>query len=163
MTTKQKKYSITFVFAMLLIHFSIICSNLIKPNVYSNFYTNPFFEQNWNLFVPPPNSNYNLFVINENNVTEDVFNEIVEQHQRNRLSGYEPLVIAISTAIHYFEKEALEQNFNGGEVKNNQKFMILQRVVKNYLQDKKHANLKEVKIILSEKSINNKSPRIYYN
>src|SRR4051812_31267263 len=106
MQHKWKIFFFTTFSVIFLSHFILICSYLIKPNLYSISYTYPFFHQNWNLFVPPPNSNYYLYVYNKNSTAEsmDVFGEILMGHQKNRFRGYGPILIALSNSIHYFEK-----------------------------------------------------------
>ncbi len=165
MIDKWKKYVVVGLMSLIIMHFGFICLYLIKPTFYSALYTQPFFQQNWNLFVPPPSCNYNLYICNKRYQSQniDIFNEIVTAHQKNRFSGYEPLLTALSNSIHYFEKEALELNFNGGKVVQNKKFLIIERFALNYLKHLQKGNLNDIKIILCVKPIDKSAPRVYYN
>jgi len=162
----------------ILLHFLLLSFYLVKPNNLSVKYCYPYFHQSWNLFVPPPNCNYNLYVYfpqkeksNAANTTLDttdlkyfdVFDEIVENHQKNRLKGYEPLLIALSNSIHYFEKEAEEQKFTAGKVEHNVNFDIIEKFVKNYVKVVKHNNTNGLKMILLVNPTNNGKQRVYYN
>ncbi len=148
----------------LLVHLILISSYLIKPNFYSTFYSYPFFHQNWSLFVPPPTSNYNLYVRYGNKPeTIDVFKELLIKHQKNRLTGYEPILIALSNSIHYFEKEAEGQHFDGGKVDENEKFLIIEKIVKNYLRATVKLKIQNLKIILCVNSITLAKQRFYFN
>jgi hypothetical protein len=146
-------------------HFALVSSYLIKPNPYSLLYSYPFFHQNWNLFVPPPDCNYYLYVYNKDQSPQviDVFNEILTQHQKNRLKGYEPLLIALSNSIYYFEKEAEAQNFTIGKATKNENYSIMEKIAKSYLKSTKKADTKNSKFILFVKSLTCKKTRIYFN
>ena len=160
-----KIYFFTFCFVLLAGHFCLIISYLKKPNSYSVFYTDPYFHQNWSLFVPPPECNYNLYVYNkyDNTSNTDIFRLILSKHQINRFSGNEALLMALSNSIHYFEKEAEEHNFKGGKVIGNEKFMIIEKFVSNYLKNTDSLNIENAKIILCVSSIKTQKLRVYFN
>ena len=161
---KWKTYFLTLCGTALLCHFVLICSYLIKPNVCSVFYSYPYFHQNWSLFVPPPNCNYNLYVYDENKtLSSDLFSEILISHHENRLKGYEFMLTALSNSIHYFEKEAESQKFNGGKVGKNEKFKIIEKIAKNYLTNTNNINAENVKIILTVSPIDGGKQRVYFN
>src|SRR5947208_757192 len=103
---KWKTYFLILCGIALMAHFTLICSYLAKPNFCSVFYSYPFFNQNWSLFVPPPNCNYNLYVYRKEDKSQckDLFSEILIKHQKNRLKGNQALLTALSNSIHYFEK-----------------------------------------------------------
>ena len=137
----------------------------MKPNSFSISYTYPFFHQNWNLFVPPPEGNYKLYVYNQKDDTHniDLFKVILSKHQHNRFSGNEAFLMALSNSIHYFEKEAEEQHFNGGWVNENEKFLIIEKFVANYLKHYDTLHIENSKIILCVNSIKNGKQRVYFN
>jgi len=147
----------------MLLHFSFVCiyatntgQKKSKISYYSAFYTYPYFHQNWNLFVPPPGSNYNLIVYNDS-IKMDIFSEILTKHQTNRLAGYEPLLIALSNSIHYFEKNTMLKN---GKVQNDKNFTIIEHFAKNYLAKKK---IHSFKLIMLTSDLLTKKTRYYYN
>ena len=146
---------------MLLVHFlgvAIYCLNGQKPNsklsYYASFYAYPYFHQNWNLFVPPPTKNYRLIAYNTN-IKKDVFNELLAKHKANRLAGYEPLLIALSNSIYYFENST---KLKKGKVVNDKNFEIISHFIRNYLCRETH-----LKIILVVVDVNTKQERVYYN
>jgi hypothetical protein len=158
--------------AVLAVHFMLLgiyanplgqARNRISFLAYN--YSYPFFHQNWNLFAPAPDCNYSLLALYEDQGPQvlDVFNEIVRKHQANRLAGHEPLVLAFSNSIHYFEKNSPLQNSLNGPVKNDLNFNILERAVKNYLVHTRHIRVQPLKLILVVDNIQNKQQRIYFN
>ncbi len=132
---------------------------------YAEWYVYPFFHQSWSLFVPAPNTNYHLYAEYEDHgpKRKDVFEEILLNHQRNRLKGYGPLVIAFTNSIHYFEKNTeLLQPLNG-PVKNDLYFKMVENSTLQYLKNTLQENIKEVKIKLVVESIDTGKSRVYYN
>lgn len=127
-----------------------------KISYYAKFYTYPFFHQNWNLFVPPPSSNYQLIACNGTSKT-NIFNDILIKHQTNRLAGYETFVLALSNSIHYFEKNT---KVKSGLIKNDANFKIVSHFVNNYLHLKTQ-NMSKIIIIIT--NISTKENRFYYN
>lgn len=129
-----------------------------------NTYVYPYFYQNWNLFAPIPNSNYQLYArVDTENNGESIFEEVLTLHQSNRLKGYEPLLIGFSNCIHYFEKNTPLQNAINGPIQNDLNFDILKHAVKNYLQHKHKKKIGEVKLMLVVKEVADGKQRIYFN
>lgn len=128
-------------------------------------YVYPFFHQNWNLFVPVPDCNYKLYCIyndNGKNVT-DVFAEIKIKHQTNRLKGYEPLLIAFSNSIHFFEKNTKQQEVLNGPIIKDISFEIIEKAAKNYLQYSRNIKIEKLKIIIAVQQTFSNKQRIYFN
>ncbi len=132
---------------------------------YAEAYVYPYFHQNWNLFAPPPSSNYTLFATynNNGNKTTDVFNEILIKHQTNRLLGYEPLLIAFSNSIHYFEKNTLLKDALNGPVYDDLYFSMLEHSVKTYLEVKNKIKLSHVTLLLIVEDNPTKKQRLYFS
>lgn len=147
--------------AALIFHFSLIVIYNVSPGKYSNFYVYPYFHQNWNLFVPPPDSNYQLLIKDEKGGT-DILSELIVNHQSNRLAGNEALLLALTNSIHYFEKTALENNFINGKVENNYNFAIIEKTVNAYFANKKIKH-PPFKLILIVSPLNLEAKRVYYN
>ena len=148
---------------LLLSHFFIVALHLLSPNKYTAYYLNPFFTQSFNMFVPPPSEQYNLYVLEENKFVSDVFNDVLSKHQTNRLAGYEPLLLSISSSIFYFEKEALNQNFVSGQALSNNKFMMIEKIVRSYFKSEYKTEFKNLKLILIIKPLYANQQRVYYN
>ena len=127
-----------------------------KISYYSSFYCYPYFHQNWNLFVPPPTNNYTLIVYNDS-IKINVFNELLIKHQNNKLGGYEPILLALSNSIHYFDKNTI---LKSGKVTNDKNFVIVEHFVKKYLYKKTKQPLN---IILIINDVLIKQNRLYYN
>lgn len=118
--------------------------------------------QGWNVFVPVPNSNYKLFVEFESGGAKksfDLFREIKNKHQANRLSGYEPLLLAFSGCIYVIEKKGISQ----GLIKDDITFKLLENATKGYLRHYYNKNIKDVKMLLLVNEINTLKQKIYYN
>jgi hypothetical protein len=146
-----------------ILHFSLLFFHPFHPNRFSSFYCYPYFYQDWKLFVPPPDSNYNLYATYENggNQTTDIFTEIMNSHRSNRLAGTESLLIALSNTIHYFEKETIPgkiEDHNGGS-----KFSLIEKFAHSYLEHSRHIKLKELKLKLVVRSTVSGITKVYYN
>jgi hypothetical protein len=128
-------------------------------------YSYPFFHQNWNLFAPAPDCNYSLLAMYDDQGPKvlDVFSEIVQKHQANRLGGHEPLVLAFSNSIHYFEKNSPGQQALNGPVKNDLNFTILERAVKGYLKETRQLGQIPVRLFLVVDNIHTQQRRVYFN
>lgn len=161
MKFKNKIYFIAAGLFYLLAHFLFLSSYVFKPNKYSFFYCYPYFHQNWNLFIPPPENNYNLYVFytDENKIKQkaDIFRELLVVHQSNRINGTEPLLLALSNTIHYFENESKP----GYASENN--FKMIEVFAKNYLQHTRHVKIIDLKLILLVSGPDSIKTRIFYN
>jgi hypothetical protein len=113
------------------------------------------------LFTPPPENNYNLYVIYKDGknqpVTIDVFAEVISEHQINRLKGMESLVLAFSNTIHYFETNHEPGHASG------KNFELLENLTVNYLMYSRGEKIIKPKLILVASNINTKSRRVFYN
>lgn len=140
-----------------------------KASFLAYAYVYPYFHQNWDLFAPVPENNYRLIAEYEENGLQrrDVFAELVQKHQANRLLGYEPLVIAFSNSIHYFEAGSPLQQAVNGPVKNDLNFMILERAVRSYLkQHNKAGGLggpELLRLIVVVENAGSGGQRVYFN
>lgn len=155
----------------LVIHFTSVFlyskpfrSEKTKPEFYAQAYIYPYFHQNWNLFAPAPDANYKLYCAFENNGKQqvDLFSEIKTIHQSNRLKGYGPLLVGLSNAIHYFEKNALQAPLNGS-MENNTSFKVIVYFAKNYLQHTRNIPITQLKLILVVSEVSTSKQRIYFN
>jgi hypothetical protein len=158
-------FVITAHFALVLIYANPFEQSKTKMDYYAQAYAYPYFHQNWNLFAPPPTSNYTLVATyNRNgNKTVDVFNQMLNEHQTNRLSGYEPLLIAFSNSIHYFEKNTQLQEALNGPIHDDPHFSMLEHSVKKYLEVKDKIQLSQVRLLLIVEDNPIKRQRLYFN
>lgn len=159
---------------MLLLHFSIVCiytSPFNRDGKKTNtayaalYYAYPYFHQNWNLFAPPPNTNYQLFVQFEHNGIhqKEIFNDLLLQHQTNRFKGLEPLVVTFANSIHFFEKNTALQQAINGPVNGDINFIILEHSVEKYLQHQYKGKVQNLRLFLLVSDIETKAQRTYFN
>lgn len=136
-----------------------------KLDYYAQWYVYPYFSQNWNLFVPPPSTNYRLFVEYEQNGLQrkDIFEELEVKHQANRFKGYGSLLLAFSNSIHFFEKNTARQKPLNGPVSNDLYFRILENSVENYLKATCGQDIKHIRLRLMVSDIHSGGNRVYFN
>ncbi|MDI1356036.1 MAG: DUF5819 family protein [bacterium] len=137
-----------------------------KLDFYSLAYVYPFFQQSWQLFAPPPNSNYHLYVAFEKDALmqeADIYEEILSQHQSNRCKGYEPLLIAFTNSIHYFEKNTPLLEALNGPLKDDLYFNMLKHSTLNYLKYKYGSKVNMKQLILLVENVKTKERRAYFD
>ncbi|MDX2173127.1 MAG: hypothetical protein SFY56_08410 [Bacteroidota bacterium] len=146
-----------------MLHFSFVAvyalknsNSASKISYYSTYYSYPYFHQNWNLFVPPPNSNYRLIAYT-NSSEIDILKTILTEHRNNRFAGNEPLLIAVSNSIHYFEKNTLTKNC---QITNDKNFAIIEHFSRNFLENEKQ---KLLKLLLIVTEVKTNTVKYYYN
>jgi hypothetical protein len=158
----MKKIILFTGFALIALHFALLGAYLLGPGPVSFAYTYPYFHQSWNLFTPPPASNYRLYAYSQKTGwSSDIYSEILNHHRSNRLKGWSPLLTGLSNSIHYFEKESLENHFYGGQVKDNLNFSIMQKIAESYISSSGIKKSEDIRLVLcvSEPGLN----RVYYN
>lgn len=134
----------------------------LKNHVYPYVY--PYFHQSWNMFVPIPKQNFNIYVKYDGSNWQDVFNEIVLKHQRNRLGGSENLSLSLSSAVRYYVSTVKNENtvevYKGGNVN----YDVLEKIIKQYLSQKNGGTPKKLEIIIRVKnSYGSKDHSHYYS
>jgi len=162
-----------FLLTALSVHFVFIAiytfpfqpANKNKISYYAQWYAYPFFNQNWNLFVPAPNTNYKCFVSYENNGVQqlDLLEEILNKHQSNRYLGYSSIVLAFVNSMHYFEKNSPLQEKLNGPIKDDLNFTILETSAKNYIEVTRGIEVKNFKLILFVETLVSKQQKVYFN
>jgi hypothetical protein len=115
------------------------------------------------MFVPAPVNNYRLFVDFNCGGRQryDLFQQVTLAHQENRFSGYEPLVLAFSNSIHYFEHAAKLRGKLNGPIKNDLYFSIIEHSARNYIRVKHHCDPQDLKLLLMVSSPDD--TRVYFN
>ncbi len=110
----------------------------------------PFFHQRWALFVPTPKQNFNIYVKYDktNNQWKDVFYQLNSAHQKNRLSGNESLLLGFSNALRYYASSVEEKNEFINLNNDNINFLILKKIVINYLNQVEKTDIKQLQILL---------------
>lgn len=97
--------AICFHFVMILVYCYPNKIKYQKLNFVNNLYIYPVFHQNWNLFVPAPNAERQLFIRynTQNGFTnwEDILSREIVHHKQNRLLGNEARVLLLSSSLIY--------------------------------------------------------------
>ena len=157
-------FALLFHFTMLLVYRQGIAPKS-KPDFYSLAYVYPFFQQSWQLFAPPPESNYRLYASFEcdGKQKKDIFSEILETHQSNRLLGYEPLILAFTNSIHYFEKNTSLRKPLNGPIMDDLYFIILEHDALNYLKYTYGEKVRNVRLILVVNDFKTGESRVYFD
>ncbi len=128
-----------------------------KTAIYSYAYIYPHFHQSWNLFVPTPKQNFSIYVkYNAGQKTQDwtdIFYEINSKHQSNRFAGNESVLLAFSNALRYFSSSvpAVSEKMEGENTNIN--FIVLEKIIEKYLNNKEQVQVKDLKLIINIRSI----------
>jgi hypothetical protein len=156
---------------VLILHFAILAiyvNPLRKagdfPPYKVQWYTYPFFQQNWNLFVPPPASNYHLYYecVHDGAIAKgDLFEELVRSHRSNIFKGAGSLLTTLSSSIHYFEHNTTLRGRVNGPVRNDLKFDVLLNAATSYLRWRRICTQGEIKLMLLVED--REKPRVYFN
>jgi hypothetical protein len=158
-------FALAIHFGSVFVYSKPIASQKQKIDFYAQAYVYPYFHQNWNLFVPIPNANYKLFCEFENNgkQTVDIFEEITIKHQSNRLTGYEPLIVAFSNSFHFFESSTKLHESLNGPISADLNFSMIEHATKNYLEYTRKIKIQKVKLMLVAQQCFTNEQKIYFN
>jgi len=146
----------------LLTHFLLLTSDKLCPNRISIAYTYPFFQQNWDLFVPPPSANYQLYALLENGSVSEVLGQIKMKHRANLLAGNEAFLVALTNSIHFFEKEANYNQIPPEKADKAINFKIIVKSVQAYFLNTSSTRVNRIILVVSPLNSIEK-PRIYSN
>jgi hypothetical protein len=133
------------VLGFLVLHFTMVWL-YVNPfqsekdrSFWGQWYCTPFFTQGWTMFVPVPQNNYLLFISYESagkKYSRELYQSLVMKHRENRVAGYEPVVVAFTNSIHFFEYNTpLREKLNGPISENDLYFRILKHSAVNYLKN----------------------------
>lgn len=115
------------------------------------------------MFVPPPNQNFKLFVKDDQHDWKDVFSEVVQQHQSNRLGGHENTFLSLSGALRYYSSTAEKKSFLKVDDGNNINLRVLDQVLVGYCMSQHQERPRNMEIIiLITDTYDNKSYAHYY-
>jgi hypothetical protein len=123
-------------------------------------YCDPFFHQDWKLFVPPPSKNYRLFVEIPNEGRVDILNEALLAHQSNRLAGHGYALLSLVNYVHYFEKNTASK---GGRIQEDLYFNMILFSSLHYVELTRHITLLHPALQLLVEDTQGKPARLYYN
>lgn len=170
--SKIRIVSVCMGIVCLFVHFTLTSLYTYKSQLcntragyLSQAYAYPFFQQSWGLFAPAPKSNYHLYVQFEQNGVQktDLYEEVVTQHQSNRLKGYGHIVMAFTNAIHFFEYAATTDSLVSGFVGDNQYFSMIGHSAMNYLRYTRRLQIEKLKMVLVIRQVDSGETKTFYN
>ncbi len=129
---------------------------LVFPYVY------PYFHQDWRMFAPIPKQNFNVFVKCDNEEWEDLFYTINSVHQKNRLAGNEALLLALSNSLRYYASSVEEKTKTETDDQSNVNYVVLRKIITNYLIHKNGTAAKHVQIIIGIKDVERNIRHYHY-
>ena len=90
-------------FGLMLIYANPFAGVKGKYAYLAEWYAYPYFHQRWNVFVPPPDANYRLFVKSETaNYDQDLFREIISKQKNNWFGASEAISAVFANSIFIF-------------------------------------------------------------
>lgn len=125
-----------------------------RLDFYSTTYCYPYFYQDWRLFTPCPNYNFQVYAsytINGKQKYAAPLQEVLEH--KNLFNGGEFLKLAFTAAEGYLGYEANMQNQTIGYFPIGKNYFVLQTIVKNYLQHQHGAEVTNLKMLAVMKDI----------
>lgn len=144
-----------FVVSILIIfHFTLLAINSLFPNRFSFYYTYPFFQQNWNLFVPTPRENYDLYCIYTKNNIEtkrNLLKDILTKHKSNHFFGNELLLTGLLSSVHYYKNDPSSKNLK-----------VLEHFTKQVLEYSENAPITSLKFIVVVSPVDSGKTEVYH-
>jgi hypothetical protein len=114
--------------------------------------------------VPPPKENFKLFVRHRyNNVSSDwrdFFHEINTEHQRNRLAGYESLLLALSNSLRFYSGSQYKNGIQND--RSNTNFKILEQIVLKYYSSHVNFPMGDTEILICVEHTGTRKTQVYY-
>ena len=145
MNTASKKIISIGLIAFLSLHFTFIVTHAFDAKINTTkfyFLTKPyvstFFHQNWNVFVPAPNSQHYLLVrVKKSRVLAnwtDILGRFVENNRHSKFCGNESLILLFSNSLIYELNSASGQSVVFDKSPSNAEFKVLQHEINQYLK-----------------------------
>lgn len=147
--------ALCFHFMFILIYSSPIHIKSPKINFLSHLYVYPFFDQNWELFVPAPNEQHMIFVRykvgNKYSNWQDILSQEIMNQRENKVLGNEARVLLFSKAVIF---ELIKLNGSPSAIfKNaptNIEFEVLKHEINQFLKSESNvAEMCEYEIMLT--------------
>lgn len=111
------------------------------------------------MFAPVPDSNFNVYIRDNEHDWEDVFSETINAHQSNRLRGNENLFLSLSTAVRYYVSSVEDNSFIKVDDGSNPKFKVLEKILVSYMISKYGKRPEKMETIIRVQEIN--SGKVY--
>lgn len=146
----------------LAVHFTAIFLYALPTNSENKFkylvfpYVYPYFHQDWRMFAPIPKQNFNVYVKHDSKDWKDIFYTVNSAHQKNRLAGNEALLLALSNSLRYYASSVEEITKSESDDASNINFVVLRKIVRNYLALENGTDVKNVEIIIGIKDVERK-------
>lgn len=147
-------------FAVLVYTFPAKTESKLKFYVFPYVY--PYFHQSWSMFAPIPKQNFSVYVRYNNYGWQDLFNNINRAHQKNRLAGNEAMLLTFSNALWYYAASAKEVNEVKTDDNANINYVMLKKVIRQYLVISNKQEIKNLEIIIRVKNSTNSLDYSHY-
>jgi hypothetical protein len=116
--------------------------------------------------VPTPKQNFSLCVkyktLSKSQDWTDIFYEINSAHQNNRFGGNESILLAFSNALRYYAGSVEEKSEVILDKNSNLNFLIIEKMVRAYLENKENEKITGLKISVGIHSVGSKPHDHYY-
>ena len=120
-----------------------------KLDYYAFGYCYPYFYQDWRLFTPCPKSNFTIcasYKINNQTHYALPLQEVL--HEKNLFTGREFLMLSMTSASGYVADDAKDSSKSVSPFVMNKNYVIFRTVFSNYLKQKHHQEISDLKLIL---------------
>ena len=122
------------------IHFLLLGSMNLHKTGKAWMYVYPYFDQNWSLFAPPPQKNFELLLFLEDKTIAELTAGSIQVNGKV-IENNEMIKSAISNCMHFM-------NTPGHEKKSNSS--ILEKLIQNYLKHNSLPKAKKIVLIYTE-------------
>ena len=145
MSSSGKRIVTVVLMAFLGAHFLLIFNyasplKMGKPlSSASNRYCYPFFHQQWTVFVPTPNKQFDLYIRNGNATSWqqwiNVTKILIQKNRKNIIMGKETEVLLVTNAINYLAYDLGDTNRIYEQKPNLPSFKVLEHAARNYFRN----------------------------
>jgi hypothetical protein len=121
-----------------IVHFLLLGAQKLKLSEKAWMYVYPLFDQNWQLFAPPPHENYQVLVLLEDG-TNIWLNAKGFTVNGETMSNNEMMLNALSNNLHFFIHSGNEQK----------DFTALEKYIRNSLNHFSLPKAKKIAVVLN--------------
>jgi hypothetical protein len=100
------------------------------------------------MFVPVPKQNFKVFMKDDRHQWIDIFSEVIDAHQRNRLGSHENTFLSMSSALRYYAASSEPKSFLRRNNGYSTDLLVLYQVLVGYWQWKYKERPKYTELII---------------
>jgi hypothetical protein len=151
LVTQTNKLIFWIALMAVTLHYLLLGAQKLKLSEKARLYTYPLFDQNWQLFAPPPHENYQVLALLEDGT--NIWLDADGIKLKGEIKGNsEMLLNALSNNLHFF--------IHSGKEKKD--FLQLEKYIQNSLRHHSLPKAKKIAVILRP-TFGQKDPSIYTN